>query len=57
MVSGWGEGHAVYGAGQARGKRLDLGESGSDLKDVNGLDVVSIICRHNPERFIDRPEV
>ena len=57
-MSGWGEGYAGRGVERERGKRSDLKESGSDLEDVDGIDVTSVPHRrHNLERFVDRPEV
>jgi len=57
-MSGWGEGYVVHEVERVRGKRLDPGESGPDLEDVDGLDVAYVRHRHhNPKRFIDRPEV
>ena len=58
MVSGLGERHAFHGFGQARGKRLDFGESGSDLENVDDINAIYVLHRrHNPERFVNRLEV
>ena len=62
-MSDWGEGHAALiderVDERAGGKRLDLGESESDLGDLDDLDERASAgrCRHDPERFVDRPDV
>jgi len=56
-IGGWGEG--LENAPEAwENKRLDFGESGSNLEDVDNTIIIPVPHRrHDPERSVVHPEV
>ena len=57
-MGGWGEGLNPGCGPERESERLNPGESGSNLEDVDGIVVIATPhYRDNPERFVVCPEV